>query len=463
MNLKLDQLNKYANGTIIHNGIESIAGVGIDSRGEIEGKIFIAITGEKFNGHKFIEDAFKAGASGAVFHNSIDIEYFKKEYAGKHLLEVDDTLKALGLIAKGFRLDSKADVIGITGSAGKTLTKDIVSHILRQKFRVVSTQGNFNNQIGVPLTLLKVNPFTERVVVELASNHPGEIDYLSNLVLPDSAMITNIYPTHLEFLKDLDGVWEEKSSIFKYSKTHFINLDSPWISEKHILFPGKKITYSFINKNHLADFVLLGLEEHENSYKVRIGSKDFGEADFTIKNIAGRHNVESVLAGLLISLHSGVDMKTAVEALSDFTGPEGRMERFIRNGIIVINDAYNSNPVSFKYAIDYLQSIQVPGKKVLVCSDMLELGETSGELHREIGEYLKSKEINTIILNGDHTDEILKVLKGIPGKKVRGFRNLEDILRYLENIINPGDLILFKGSHGTNLYKIPLKIKEEGL
>ncbi len=360
-------------------------------------------------------------------------------------------------------MESKAEVIGITGSAGKTITKDIVSHILRKKFRVVSTQGNFNNQIGVPLTLLKVNPFTERVVIELASNHPGEIDYLSNLVLPDSAIITNIYPTHLEFLKDLDGVWEEKSSIFKYSKTHFINLDCPLISQKHILFPGKKVTYSFFKKNRQADFVLLSLEEQESRYNVRLGTKDYGEADFMIKNIAGRHNVESVLAGLVISLNSGVDITTAIEALSDFTPPEGRMEQFIRNGIIIINDAYNSNPASFKYAIDYLVNIQVPGKKFLVCSDMLELGETSGELHREIGEYLKAKEINIIILNGDHINELSKVLKNNPGEKVRGFRNLEDILRYLENIINPGDLILFKGSHGTGLYKIPLKIKEEGL
>ena len=433
-----------------NNDATFISAITINSQEVSAGSLFIAMKGPFKDGHDFIKDAIINGAKAVILDNR---QYWEENLFGLKdvvFILVEDSFQALQDIAFYQRsLLKDIPCLGITGSSGKTTTKEMICHILSQKFKILKTEGNRNNQIGVPVTLLGLNKSHQMGVFEMGTNVPGEIPALCLLVEPKYGVITNICPAHLEGLKTLDNIKKEKLSLARdipEDGVICLNADDPnSLIEKKDL-KGKVITFGIKNK---ADYHATNIDMTIDKIKYVLNNKYAVELPCT-----GLHNVYNSLAALAICSEIIGDINFGIEHIKTFKNIGSRFEITHSKGVYFINDTYNANPGSFKAAIETLKNLKKSFNRIFVfMGDMLELGSQSKELHHEIGLCMAQVKPDGIFVVGTFCDDVCAGLyeKGISENIVKKNKKPEEILETLNLKTAPGDLVFFKGSRGMKM------------
>jgi UDP-N-acetylmuramoyl-tripeptide--D-alanyl-D-alanine ligase len=406
-----------------------------DSRELEKDSLFIALTGGVRDGHDFLLDAIEKGAVAALISDEDVDPLYGKEL---NLILVKDTEVALQAIASAYRTYLTLPIIAITGSNGKTTTKDIVSHILSYKYNVYKTYGSFNNQLGLPLSLLQIAEHHEAAVLELGMNHSGEIDFLANIAKPTVSIITNVADAHIEFLGSRENIAKAKGELLPHTDpTQYIllNQDDPLVCSQSSRYPGKVYYYS---TQSTADIYASSIHsvDRGTSFDLHIGEEVFP----CFIPIFGKHNVSNVLPGALIAYLKGFSMKDIADSLLSLTISEMRFQVIPGpEESILINDAFNASPLSMKAAIDTLSEVFPQRKKIVVLGDMFELGDQSAVLHSEVGLYLKDKDF-TVITVGEKAECISKQANG------KHFPTKEKAVQELKQYLDKEHVILFKAS-----------------
>ena len=408
-----------------------VKGISTDTRTMLPGEVFFALKGEHYDGHEFVKEAI---AKGAVFC------VVERKITGEKEVVVEDTLKSLGDLAHYYREKKDPRVIGITGTVGKTTTKEFTYNIMKKSFKTLKTEKNYNNLIGLPLTILSVED-EDHLVVEMGSNKKGEIRRLSEISNPDIGVITEVTPVHTEFLEDVEGVFEEKASICEFvNETMVVNGDNAYLNR--IEFPHVIKVGMSIDNDHVVEI----LEEGVDGSVFRLDGTEFRI------NVPGRGAVIDAAISVVVGFIEGVPLMGIKEALEETIDVHHRMELVEACGVTIIDDSYNASPASMRNAVDYLSLKE--GMKVAVLGEMLELGKLSAQLHLETGKYLKGKVDHLMAIGRD----ALYYLAGYGG----GFyaEEIDEAVRVLLQWIKPGSWILVKGSRKNNLDLLVKKLKE---
>lgn len=415
-----------------------IAGITIDSRKVEKDFLFVAINGERFNAHQFIPDTIKKGALCVVSHEDLGDTDFP-------YILVESTNQALLDIAKYYRDQFDIKVVGITGSVGKTSTKEMIASVLAQKYNVHKTQGNFNNECGLPLTVYEMNEDHEVSVLEMGINHFGEMRKLSTVASPDICVITNIGVAHLEFLKTKEGILQEKTEMFKDMKdggSIILNGDDPLLATVGTVKGVDPTFFSLENENapvHASDIKPLGLKGTSCTIHLPIGSFS------CVVPIPGMHMVSNALAGAAVGYKLGLNLEEIRQGIESLPFMPGRNNIIQTEHMIILDDCYNANTVSMKAALDVLD--MAIGRKVAILGDMGELGDNWKELHREVGIHASELGIDLVIAIGEMSKEIAD---GAQSEKTKAlwFATKEDFLAQAEELLKEGDNVLVKASHG---------------
>lgn len=449
-NLTIENIVKACEGTLfgkelIKDSVAEAAGVVLDSRLLQENYVFLATKGEKVDGHKFIPSVFEKGAMAVICE---DIP----EVLTGPCIQVKDSFVALKKLAAFYRQQLDIKVIGITGSVGKTSTKEFVAGVLSAKYNVWKTQGNFNNEVGLPLTVLQLREEHEIAVLEMGISDFGEMHRLSEIARPDICMLTNIGQCHLEFLGDRDGVLKAKTEIFDFMNPEgmiFVNGDD-----------DKLVTLKEKWHDRLVTF---GRNQENDIYAINEISKGLlgsvadiqGSLDIpgVVVPLPGEHMVLNALAASAIANMLGLTSEEIKAGMKKVTAVSGRSNIMPLQDFVLIDDCYNANPVSMKAAIDLLQSANK--RKVAVLGDMFELGEEEEKLHYEVGRYTKGK-VDFLICVGNLARNIYEgaIEEKEEGMTVLYLKEKEEIYSQLEQIIMPQDTILLKASHGMGFADI---------
>ena len=440
---------KSINCELINDGpVSDFNAISIDSRRIMQGDLFIAIKGDNFDGHNFINEAFEKGAGGVILAEIPPDLELKND---KTVLKVDSTVEALGKIANVWRKQfSKLKVVCITGSNGKTTTKEITASILSVKNKVLKNSGNLNNHVGLPLTLLKLNDSYDICVAEIGMNDFGEIRYLTDMAEPDVGVITNIGRAHLEKLQTLEGVAKAKGELvekFNDNNCFIVNMDDPYISKIASETNCRKIGYSMYNKDfdiYAEDIKNNGLESI--SFNLVINKESINTR---IKGI-GTHNVMNTLAAAAVAYSLGYSAEEIREGIERYNPIYMRLEIIeTPQGFKIINDSYNANPDSMSSALLELSKLKNDNKLIAVLGDMLELGQSSADEHRRIGEYIKDLNIDLVITYGNYSTNINKEVEGdIANIHVDTH---QEAAKYLIENAHEKDIVLLKGSRGMQM------------
>ncbi|HLA26436.1 MAG TPA: UDP-N-acetylmuramoyl-tripeptide--D-alanyl-D-alanine ligase [Syntrophales bacterium] len=438
--------------------------ISTDTREAQRGKLFIPLRGERFDGHEFLAAAVKNGAAGLIIREGEEGRLWE---IGEDItvISVPDTLAALGEVARFWRKKFNIPVIAITGSAGKTTTKEMTAHILGIVKNILKTEGNFNNLVGLPLTLLRLKDEHEAAIIEMGTNVPGEIRKLCRIAAPDVGLITNIGAAHLEGLKSIRMVREEKGEIFRNLSNGgiaVINGDDKEVRTVARRWTGKRMTYGLKGDADVrADEIRSGRQGL--SFTLRIGESR-GNVDMAV---AGTHNVMNALAAAAASRAVGADPETIRRGLMRFKVIPARMETHrLKNGAFLIDDSYNANPLSVREALMTLRSLRGEHKGIVILGDMLELGDRAEELHEEIGGLIAATGVETLFLRGAFSAATLAgaVKKGFPVSRIFYPSTPEEILKVLSSSLKKGDWILVKGSRAKKMEEvIKIIIEEFGL
>ncbi len=457
-NIEVTDILKATNGKLLLGSPESrVTGISTDSRSIKEGEMFFALEGENYDGHKFVDQAISNGAAGAVISSSKDAVYsllsgFKKCI----LVEVADTLKALGDLAKYYRKSLKTRFIAVTGSNGKTTTKDMIYHVLRNFNSVTRSRKSFNNFIGVPLTIFDTDPTQDFCVVEMGTNAPGEIRRLSEIILPGFTILTNISYTHLEGLGSIEGVANAKAEFIENMVGNGIlitNADDDWCNRIANRFNGRVISFGF---NKSADIKASNVKRNDSGFAFTVNDS------FTVKlSVLGKHNVYNAMAVIAICNAVGISMENICDKFIDFKLPPMRMEKHICGDIVVINDGYNSNPSSMSAALEELSQLAAPGRKILICGDMLELGNYAESMHREIGAKVANADIDVLWTVGTFSRFIAEeaIASGMPEERIRSCKTSEEVSSFVASQLKKDDTVLIKGSRGMKLENVVRRIE----
>ncbi len=443
----------------------SVSGVSTDSRSTAPSDLFFAIRGPRFDGHDFAAAALERGAVAAVIETSRVTDVAERLKAadiplpsGAVLIEVPDTIAALGRLAAYHRRQLSAEVIAVVGSNGKTTTKAMIHHILGGRMRGRCSPKSYNNEIGVPLTLLSAEQADEYLVVEIGTNAPGEIKALGAIVAPDMVLITNIAEEHLEGLGDLDGVAREECSILDQLRPKgfaAINIDAPIVKE-HIPDHGPRVVT--FGRDHDAD-VRLDASGYDPPW---LNFKLNERFPFRLR-LVGEHNAVNAAGAVTIARRLGLDYHEAAVRLESFVAPPMRNEVLEFRGITVINDTYNANPRSAAAAIDVLRQMPCPGRRIAVFGEMRELGAQSVELHRQVAGQMRGSNIDSVILVGGATRVMYDELSrgGLFGPSVERCADLDDCLERLAGGVRAGDVVLLKASRAVELDRLiaPLRTR----
>lgn len=453
---RISEILKATKGTIINDFSNFfIKGISIDSRKIKEGELFIAIKGKNFNGHDFIKEAVQKGAKTIIFDNSSKIENLL--LSDIPFIKVANTKIALGDIAKYYRHLFKCQTVAITGSNGKTTVKEMIAFLLSKKFKVVKAPESYNNEIGVPLTIFQLQKDTDFLILEMEMNQFGGIKRLCEIANPNIGIITNIGDTHLEFLKDQNGVAKEKSELLEYLSPKGIavlNNDDSIIKKMSKKFFLREIFFGIKNKNCEIFATLLELKKD----KTRFLFLDKSEVEIPL---IGIHNIYNFLAGIGVIKAIDLDPFQFLD-LKDFQPPPLRTQIFKFNkNIKIILDCYNANPSSMEIALENLKIIFLKERKIGILGDMKELGEKSEEFHYQLGK--KAGEIFAkLFFYGDYGEAIKK---GFLAKNRREedfylFSSREELVVKLIDILKEGDIILIKGSRILKMEEMFYKLKE---
>lgn len=436
-----------------------IEGYSIDSRTLTPGSLFFALRGPRFDGHEFVGQALDRGASGAVVERAFR-EKVSPEMAAR-LIGVSDTVTALQVLAQSVRRSWGRAVVGVTGSTGKTTTKELIAALLATKYSVHKSSGNLNNQYGVPLTLLALEPDHEVAVVEMAMSGPGEIGRLAEIAEPETGVVTNVAPVHLEFFDSVDAIARAKRELIEHLKspaTAVLNRDDPRVRRFRDGFDGRVVTFGL---GEGADFRALDLAiepshgEDDMGMRFRVASPAW-DAEFQMA-LPGRHNVENALAAIATASVFEVPVESMVEALGNFK-PIGQRSEVLRlpGPVVIINDCYNSNPRALEQMLETLAGWPRATRRILVAGEMLELGPTSPELHRQTGRKGAQVGIDWLIAVQGNARFILEgaIQAGLPAVRTRFFPDAERAGKFCRGLIEPGDVVLVKGSRGVHLERV---------
>ncbi|WP_372868767.1 UDP-N-acetylmuramoyl-tripeptide--D-alanyl-D-alanine ligase [Planomicrobium okeanokoites] len=445
MKKKIEQVAKWLDVKTNLKGIE-ITGVSINTRTLKKGDLFVPFRGEKVNGHQYVRHAIEAGASAALWQRDEP-----SPPDDLPILIVDDCQKALQEMARAYRDELPVTVIGITGSNGKTSTKDLVASVLKPYFKVQKTQGNFNNELGLPLTILSLEEDTKFAVLEMGMSGYGQIEFLSELARPDYAVITNIGEAHMQDLGSREGIAQAKFEITAGLETHgklFYDGDEPLLKPFVENFP-QAVSFGFDDNNELT---VTDIRATENGSTFMVSG--IIDATFTIP-VLGDHQVKNTLSAILIALEAGLTEEDIRKSLKDAALTDMRMQMVpAKDGATFINDAYNAAPSSMKAALNFIRETTMKDDKWVVLGDMLELGDQEQEYHEAIAKSINS-EINGVCLYGPRMEWLYTKLQDtFEGKLIWSKDDYQPIIDFLDKSISAKSVILVKGSRGMALENI---------
>lgn len=421
-----------------------VSGYSIDSRTLSPGDVFFALRGDTFDGHDFIKDALGRGASAVVVEREIDHAIASRGV----VLRVTDTLAALQTLAKWARLRWGHRVVGVTGSAGKTTTKDVISHLLSVRLKVGKTVGNLNNHLGVPLSILRMPDQCDAAVLEMAMNHAGEIRVLADIGQPDIGVVTNAGYAHTENFDSVDGVALAKRELIEGLRpggVAVLNADDERVRRFGEVHPGKTVLYGVAED---ADIRAEDVQIADEGVRFRVRDVTFESP------LPGMHSVRNILAGIGVAQIFGLQPEELVEAARTLAPGRMRGERSTYKGIQILNDCYNSNPEAARAMLDALRA--TPARRhVAVLGEMLELGRWSEPKHRELGSYAAKLGIDVLVgIRGAARYMVDAAMKaGLSENAAYFFSSPEEAGEHLRTIAREGDAILFKGSRGTRVEK----------
>ncbi|MBN2468314.1 MAG: UDP-N-acetylmuramoyl-tripeptide--D-alanyl-D-alanine ligase [Deltaproteobacteria bacterium] len=435
-------------------------GVSTDSRSIQPGQVFWALQGERFDGHDFLSAAVEKGASCLLVRKGAELSGIGADVA---IVEVDDTLRALGNAAAHYRRLFNIPVVAVTGSNGKTTTKEMIATLLSTRKHVLKNEGNLNNLIGLPLSLLRLSPDHDVSVVEMGMNQRAEIARLTEIADPTVGVITNIGPVHLEHLQSVEAVAACKGELLETMSaqgTAVINHDDPMIEALSRKWKGEKITIGIKRSSDVTAHDIRSLGEQGLAFEVIAR----GEKIPVVLPMIGEHNVMNTLAAVASLIALGETTALIPEGLAHFRNLSLRQEILsLPQGITVINDAYNANPVSMKAALQTFLNLKGESRGGIVLGDMLELGAGSNALHRQLGEEIARSNITYLLLLGNHADEVKAgaIAGGLNQDAIVIAREHGEVNEILRSIMNKGDWILVKGSRAMEMEKVIKKLIED--
>ncbi len=427
-------------------------GVSTDSRDIAAGNLFVPIVGENFDGHDFIERAIQGGAAGVLIQRG-KWEKLKDLAIDVPFICVGDTVKSLGDIASFWRKHFDVPVVAVTGSSGKTTTKEMLASVISLSRNTLKSYGNFNNLIGLPLTFLQLNDSHEAVIVEMGTNRKGEIERLTHIADPDIGVITNVGPAHLEGLKSLEVVAREKGDLFytmKRDGVAVVNRDDAAICHVQKQWMGKIVTFG-MGGNALVRAEGVKTKGEDKTSFVLVIERKRRRIDIAA---LGKHNVSNALAAAACSWALGIKYDQICCGLEEFRQLPGRMSRqLLKNGVSLIDDTYNANPASMRAAIETMNEIKGENEIIVVMGDMLELGNGAAEMHEEMGRLMAERNIGRIFLKGDLVRFVAEgAEKGELAKDRIVFPATPDmVVDYISSSARRGDSILVKGSRGMRM------------
>lgn len=417
--------------------------ISTDSRNLSAGALFVPLRGERFDGHDYLSQAVKNGAVACLSEEIV---------AGLTVpvVQVDNTLKALGDIAAAYRMQLNGPLVAITGSAGKTTTKEMLAGVLSLAGTGLKTAGNFNNLIGLPLTLLRVKKEHQWAVLEMGTSALGEIERLTEIAQPTVGVITNVGAAHLETLVGLDGVARAKGELLAglQGGSAVVNLDDPRVSVLPIANGVKKVTYGLAEK---ADVRAENIVEEDGNVRFDLLAK--GQQQEITLSVPGRHNVLNALAAATAALELNMSIDDVVQGLNAFVAVPGRMSLYpLACGGLLLDDSYNSNPLSASAALTALSTLKGQGRRIAVLGDMLELGDGSEMMHQELGAEA-AEIVDVLIAVGHFADTLTKgaVAAGLSGDQTICLSSADEAVSYLQKYQRSGDRILVKGSRSVRL------------
>ncbi len=453
--MTVEDIIKATNGKLIIGNLnETCENFCTDTRKIQKDDVYIGLKGEKFNGNEYYKEALKKGAKVAIV-SGIDItKEVLEELKDKTIIEVKDSLIAFGDIAAFKRSLYNIPVVQITGSVGKTSTRDIVANVIRTQYKTLQTEGNFNNAVGLPTTVLKLKDH-EALVVESGMNHFGEISYLGKIAKPTIAVITNIGTAHIGNLGSRENILKAKLEILENLKPDgfiVINNDNDllhkWNMEDN---KYKKYTFGIEEKSDVMAYNI-EIREDYSKYNVIINNKEY-----TVKvPVSGKHFVYNSLCAIAVGNLMHIAPENIIKGIETFKLTKNRMEICkIKEDITVINDAYNASYDSMKAAIEYLK--EIPGnRKIAVLGDMFELGDYGEEMHRKVGEEVAKNKVDILITVGDLSKYIAKEAEkvGMPKENIIVLNSNKEAVEYLNKVLKTNDVVLLKASHGMNFEEI---------
>ena len=451
--MTIEDVLKATGGTLLSGDIhQTFNDVISDSRKVTAGVLFVPLVGEKFDGHEFIKAAFDLGASAVLTQRDTEL------LVDNTIVKVEDTLKAFGDIAKYYKQKYNVPTVSVTGSVGKTTTKDMLASVLSQKYNTLKTMGNFNNEIGLPITIFGLEKEHEAAVLEMGMNHFGEIEHLADIGRPDVAVITNIGQSHIENLGSREGIFKAKmemTKLFTKDNTLIVNGDDDFLgalcdTEYRLVkvgAAGGSQVYVYNISDSAENGVEFTLEYKEKATRIHLP-------------VPGRHNAVNAALAIAAGLEAGVSVEEAAKGLQSLEFTDKRLSVKGKNGIKVIDDTYNASPASMKAAIDVLMSAKGL-RKVAILGDMFEQGKESPRYHTEVGEYASDKSVDMLIAIGEDAEYIKDgALKSMSAENVKYYKTKNEFLKEMKNIIKSGDVVLVKGSRGMAMDLIVKRIME---
>lgn len=448
---KVSELLRATGGKLLQgSGSLNIKGVSIDSRTIKKGEAFIGIKGKNFNGEDFIGEAIKKGAGCLISVSAVAAKKYKKI----PFIKVRDSIEALGHIGLLQRKKFNIPVIAVTGSNGKTTTKEMISWVLAKEFRILKNEGTKNNQIGLPLALINLNPSCEIAVLELGTNHFGEIEYLTGICLPNIGVITNIAAAHLEYFGNLRGVFKEKYSLIDNLEKPYVailNADNNILKEK-LEKPTKVPFLLGVGVKEKSDFFASNIEYNKDKIEFLVNQK----FKFTL-NTLGYYNIYNALIAIAIARILGMEYKDIGARLNKFIFPKGRLNMLTLNKIRFIDDTYNANPGSLKQALEALDNIKTKGKRIFIMGDMLELGKDRELFHKLAGRQA-ARHCDILITVGELSKFTAEEAKG-HGLNINNIFTCESSYEARDILFNKlalqdNDIVLLKGSRAMKMEEV---------
>jgi len=446
--LRVSQIAQFAGATLsASDGTVVVNKVSTDSRTIKAGELFVALRGENFEGHDFVEASAKAGATGAL----VDLNWAGSVPDNFALLRATDTLQAYQMLAANYRRSLGLKVLAITGSNGKTSTKDFAASVLARKFRVTKTEGNFNNHVGLPRTILEATSGDEIAVWELGMNHPGEIAALARIAAPDAAIITNIGVAHIEFMGSRESIAAEKGALAEAIEpqgTVILNADDPFTegiaarTRARVVLAGTTAgAVRAIEIRQSADGSEFTIVEGAHRCRAQLP-------------VAGSHMVQNALLAIAAGRAFGLSIEECADGLAAAPLTKARLQIKEIGGVQFLDDSYNANPDSMKAALRTLVELDADGKRIAVLGEMRELGSESERGHREVGETAATLDVNQLITIGDTAELIAEGARTAGLQKVLSARSTAEAANLLGKIARPGDLVLIKGSRAARTEEV---------